>query len=211
MSKKSDIFTLRNLTISTGIVGPIIFVYLFVVLGIYYPDYNHLVQLVSELGVAGTPTAFFFNTVGFMFFGILVMIFAYGIYKEIEDGIGIEIGSILIFLCGLSLFFLGIFPCDVGCVNVTNTGIMHTIFNRIAIFCAISASLVIALRFRQSNRWKRYARFSVMIGIASAIAWFIFFFVPVPGYAGAIQKTAILISLIWVEVISLSLLRFYRK
>lgn len=48
-----------------GIIGPILYTIVVITLGLLRPSYNHVTQLISELGEAGSPNAIIMNTAGF--------------------------------------------------------------------------------------------------------------------------------------------------
>ena len=196
-----------QLTFLIGILGPIFFGSLVLALGFLHPQYNHVVNLVSELGVTGSPFALLINFTGFILFGSLVVIFSINIHRLMAKSTGSVIGPISIAITGMGLIGLGLFPCDPACVNVTFSGFLHTIFNRLAIATAVIAPFLMAERFYHDRKWRNLSKFSISIGIISLFVWLIFFFTPISPFAGFVQKVGILIPLFWMEVVSYNMVK----
>lgn len=138
-----------------GIVGPILFTIVVITLGLLQPDYDHAAQYVSELGSTGAPNAIIMNIAGFALLGILIIGFAYGLHHGINDGSS-KIGPALLAISGVSFIGVGLFQCDLGCVNVSITGMMHVVSARIGGIGMILTLLFIAHRFKNHRKWKSY-------------------------------------------------------
>jgi hypothetical membrane protein len=106
-----------------SILGPIILTFTVVVLGFIRPDYSHSLQLMSELGETGAPTAIFMNLVTAIL-GISILLFALGLYS-IAHGTSGKVGSIIMLIGGICMIGGGIFPCDPGCEPVSFIRSLH--------------------------------------------------------------------------------------
>jgi len=95
-----------------GITGPILYTIVVIVLGLLRPDYDHVMQSMSELGEVGSSNAIIMNTAGFALLGVLMIAFAFGLHRDISGGNGSKIGPALVALSGTALVITGIFPCD---------------------------------------------------------------------------------------------------
>jgi len=78
-----------------GIIAPIIFAIIVIISGLLRPDYNQLVNFVSELGAVGAPNAII-QRINFMLLGILIVAFTFGLHRGIGNGKGSIIGPLLI-------------------------------------------------------------------------------------------------------------------
>lgn len=95
--------------IYTGFIIPIVFWSTITICGLMTDNYNHLVNLVSELGAIGTKTQHIF-TVGLVLSSLLSMLFIIGLYKTARK-IGLKTFPILIIITfSFSIFGAAIFP-----------------------------------------------------------------------------------------------------
>jgi len=97
----------------SGILAPIIFTAVVIILAALRPDYSHVSQTISELGErGGGPNAIVMKTAGFMLPGLLFIAFAIGLHRGISRGRGSRIGPILLGIFGGGLVGSGIFSTD---------------------------------------------------------------------------------------------------
>ena len=97
-----------------GIIGPISYAIVVIILGFLQPGYSHVTQSMSELGEVGAPNAIIMNTAGFPLLGLLMIAFAFGLHRGISEGKGSKIGPALVALSGAALVITAIFTCDPG-------------------------------------------------------------------------------------------------
>lgn len=140
-----------------------------ITLGLFRPGYNHVTQIMSELGEVGAPNAIIMNTAGFILLGLLMISFAFGLDRGISEGEGSKIGPALVAVSGAWLVLLGIFPCDPGCVNESFVGITHEVFAIMHAFAMIFAPLAIAQRLKKDSRWQGYLYYSLATGVVGAV------------------------------------------
>ncbi|MEN8125749.1 MAG: DUF998 domain-containing protein [Bacteroidota bacterium] len=92
-----------------GFVIPLIFWSTIIICGLMTENYNHLTNLVSELGAIGTKTQYIFTS-GLVLSSILSILFIIGLYK-ISKEIGLRSIPILFILTfSFSIFGAAIFP-----------------------------------------------------------------------------------------------------
>lgn len=92
-----------------GSIVPIIFWVTTIICGFILGDYNHITNLVSELGALGTSTQYLF-TIGLVLSSILSVLFVIGLYKTSKE-IGFSIIPILLILTfSFSIAGAAIFP-----------------------------------------------------------------------------------------------------
>jgi hypothetical membrane protein len=118
-----------------GILAPILWFSLVIILGALEPGYSHMTKMMSILGGIEGIRGFIFNT-GISTVGVLIILFAIGLYREFGGKDKPKIGTTLLILGGIGLIFSGIFSCDLNCNNAMIekdfTGIMHMLFAFIA-------------------------------------------------------------------------------
>jgi hypothetical membrane protein len=135
-----------------SILGPIVLAVTVVVLGFIQPDYSHSLQLMSELGEVGAPNAIFMN-VATAILGILILLFAFGLYG-IARGTSGKVGSSIMLVGGICMVGGGIFPCDLGCVPVSFIGSLHETVSLIGFSAVIFAPFAISQEFTHSEVWR---------------------------------------------------------
>ena len=191
-----------------GVVAPILFLVLLIVASSLYPGYRHMTQAVSELGGAEAryPLVQNFN---FLVVGALVVAFAVGLHGGV--GGGSAAGPILVGSFGVSSGIANaLLPCDAGCDFVTLTGILHNLTGLAGFLAGIAGAFVIAPRLRRDVRWRSLATYSVIAGalmLIALVAWIgISKAAGVASVNGLLQRTFIVLWLLWIEVMSLRLL-----
>lgn len=206
---KSDIrpdSTQRLLAIC-GIVGPILYTIVLIIVGFLRPGYNHITQVMSELGEVGGPNAIVMNIAGFTLLGLLMIAFAFGLDRGISEGKGWKVGPALVALAGAGFVVVGFFQCDPGCVIVSSTGVMHVVSAAVSGYAMIFANLIISLRLKNDSRWQGYWLYSVATCILTVVFSFLFNSVVFESWIGALQRIALGIQLLWMEVMAIQLLR----
>ena len=194
--------------IISGIIAPILFSIQLTIIGFYHPNYNHITQYMSELGAINAPYASIVNT-GFSIGGILILLFSYGLYKELNDKktMGKLIGSALVGISGLSFFLIGFFPCDPNCVNVSTIGIIHSYLSDVTQTPLIFAPLFLLPTFKKDKKWQTiyfYSIITIILGITFFIIYKYYFF---EGYTGLFQRISFGIPLFWVEIMGIKIYR----
>ena len=116
---------MKNKLILAGLIGPFLFFLILFILGLFFPGYSIQENYISELGANDSPVKTLANVLGFNLFGILIILFAIGVYKHQEINSLGKIASIFFLLAGISMFLVGIFSCDAQCENFSPTGDLH--------------------------------------------------------------------------------------
>jgi hypothetical membrane protein len=200
----------NSYSILAGLSAPVFYLVLVSVLGLLEPDFSHKTDMMSILGGVEGIRGLVFN-VGVVITGLLLIVFAYGLHKNINKGVGSKIGPILIILAGLGLFGSAIFSCNVNCLNVietrTTTGILHMISAFVAGSCLAISPFFIYFRMKKDPLWRRYRSFTLSIGVLSnlpgVVLWASIFTVRIPEWEGVIQRLGLLFPFIWIFVLSL--------
>lgn len=92
-----------------GFIIPLVFWGTTIICGLMTENYNHLTNMVSELGTIGTKTQYIFTT-GLVLSSILSVLFTIGLYKTAKE-IGLKTIPILFILTfSFSIFGAAIFP-----------------------------------------------------------------------------------------------------
>jgi len=190
-----------------GIVGPIIYAIVLAVLGSLWSGYNPVSQYMSELGAVDAPHAIVMNVLGFQLLGIFMIGFGSGLHRGISKGWDLKIGVMLIIIAGVNMVLVGFFPCDPGCVNVSSTGIAHSITATIASIVTTFGMLVVSLRLRKDSRWRSYWIFTLTFAVVATFLSPLPMFPIFSQWAGLLQRLGLGLALFWIEVMSIKLLR----
>ena len=185
-----------------GMVAPILFAGLVIVLGLLEPGYSHRTRTMSVLGGVGGLRGITFN-VGGALTGLLLIAFAIGLHRGIGEGRGSKVGPFLIVLSGFGMVGSAIFHCDLGCANVssrTPTGILHIVSAGLSGAPLAISLFIVFLRLRKDQRWENYRRFTLAMGILGntpgVVLWITFFTTRITAWEGLIQRLGIAFPLI---------------
>lgn len=206
--------TLRILAVS-GIIAPIIFAVVVIILGFLEPGYSHLTQAISELGQIGATNAVVQN-VNFAILGILLLIFSVGLHRGITKGS--ILGPLLLAIFAIvSLLGNAIFACDPGCLMEDANSRIHNMLGLTGFVAFILAPLTLSRRLKKDNLWNGYGRYSIISGVL-AILFLLIFIVgsaalseSLPFIRGIFQRLFIGTLLLWVEVMAIRLYQITKK
>lgn len=195
-----------------GIFGPILFTFVVFILGLLRPGYDHIAQSISELGEVGGPNAIIMNTVGFALLGALMIAFAFGLHRGINEGKGSKIGPALVALSGAALIMAGIFSCYPAGVDTPTVGIIHYVFITIYASAMILAPLALSPGLRRDRLWQSYVTYSlitvVVAGALSALFVItVYIFNVFEPWKGILQRVSMVAPPLWMEVMAIRLLR----
>ena len=191
-----------------GIIAPLLFTIQLIIIGYYHPNYNHIIQYMSELGAVNAPYANIKNT-GLSIIGILIIFFSFGMYIELNDKKtkATILGSSLVFISGVSFLLLGFFPCDPDCINFTTIGTIHGYLAITAQFPLIIAPYFLLSNLKLNKKWHDlyyYSIISIILGVTSFAIYKSYFF---EGYVGLLQRISFGIPILWVEIIAIKIFK----
>jgi hypothetical membrane protein len=189
-----------------GVAAPILSGIVAVSVGYLHPGYSFAEQRLSELGASGAPYALVFNVAGLMTSGVLVALLSLGLYSEFSHDRVAKVGCGLLTLSGASLFMTGVFPCDVGPVEATASGILHGVFAGIGTYAIIGAALAMWLGLKEDAAWRNHSWFSLSVAVLAVVLYVPYQFGLLTQWEGAIQRMLVMVLLLWLEVMSLKLL-----
>jgi hypothetical protein len=184
-----------------GVIGPVLFIVVFLVEGWTRPDYDPLGMFVSLLSLTDDGWQQIAN---FVVSGALILGGASGLRMVLRDGPGCRWGPILIGLAGVCLIVGGVFVSDPargyppGAPFVTPTFSWHGgvhFLAAVVLFAALPAAmLVLARRFEgEGSRWALYSRASALGVLAFFFGEFAF-----TSITGLLQRISIMLALGWV-------------
>jgi hypothetical protein len=211
-------FTSRPLLVA-GVIGPLLFIVVFLVEGITRPGYSAWRHYVSQLA---TGDGGWVQVVNFLVCGALVVCFAFGLRQALGPGRGSLAAPVLVGLFGSALIIAGIFSTDpalgypVGAPLVHTThGLIHGLAGLAAFSLLPASALVIAWRFSADSAARRWAIYSAGVGlliIGCFIASTAFSVIDERGLlpnapTGFVQRVAIIGGWTWIAMLALRQLR----
>ncbi|MDV3292808.1 MAG: DUF998 domain-containing protein [Nitrososphaerales archaeon] len=187
-----------------GVIAPISFTVIVIILGLLNPSYSHLSQGISELGAVGAPYAIV-QDANFLLTGSLIIAFAVGLQKGIGDGQGSKIGPVLLALDGgFGAVGAGIFPLPSP---------LHTPLSAIGVISLVIAPPFISRRLKRDFRWQSYRSYSLATGMVVVMIFLLFLFTGLfvgqdvlEPWMGVLQRMLLAPLLVWIEVMAIHLL-----
>ncbi len=155
---------LVRLLLLAGIAGPLLFASVVILVGSLRPDYSHMSQFMSELGEAGGQFAGAMNYLGFMLSAALILAFVLASRTRLPRNRLNSIAATLLIVFAISMFFAGVFSCDVGCSpsEPTLDQKLHDVFSIIA-FPAFTAGVFFwGLSLFRNASWHRFGIYSLV-------------------------------------------------
>jgi hypothetical membrane protein len=210
--------TLRPL-LTAGLVGPLLFIVVFLVEGITRPGYSAWRHYVSQLATGNWGWV---QVVNFVVCGALVIGCAFGLRQTLRPGRASLAAPILMGLFGSALIVAGVFSTDpalgypVGALPIHTThGMVHGLAGLAAFSLLPATALVMAWRFSADSATRRWAMYSAAIGlliIGCFIASTAFSVLDERGVltnapTGFVQRVAIIGGWTWIAMVALRQLR----
>jgi len=181
----------------SGMIAPIIAFTLILLAIAYSPDFSWTENALSDLGVQEGVTAVLFNT-GLIFSGVLVILFATGLFMFLQGNLLSRIGAIVFVLDAFALTAIGVFPENVKPMHFYASVAFFTLF-------PISMFFLGAALLRMSKM--KLGFFTFIAAMVAASVWAIPF-----GKGVAIPETLSALSAsMWSTVLGFKMLRAHAR
>jgi hypothetical membrane protein len=205
-----------------GVVGPLLFIAVFLIEGVSRPGYSAWRNFVSQLA---TGPGGWVQVANFLIYGALMVAFAIGLRGALFEGRASIAAPALFAAYGLALITAGIFVTDpalgypVGAPQVHTThGLVHGLAGLVTFALLAIVSFVMAWRFAADAITRRWAIYSVLTGlliIASFIASNVFSAMDATGSlpnapTGLVQRITIIGGWTWIAMVALHFIRVSR-
>ena len=159
-----------------GVIGPLVFIIVFILEGLTRPGYSAWRHYVSQLA---TGDGGWMQVVNFLVCGTLVVAFAIGLRHAMHGSRGSIGAPVLIGLFGTALVVAGVFPTDpalgypVGATRVhTVHGMIHGLAGLAAFSLLAASAFVMARHFSPEPGAGRWALYNLGVGLL-IVAFFI--------------------------------------
>lgn len=212
-------------SVLAGIVGPVLFVIVFLIEGATRPGYSAWRNFVSQLSQSNQGWEQISN---FFMCGLLCLWFALGLRRILTTGKGSLAGPVALGIFGLSLVVAGIFVTDPALGYPAGAGAgYHSFFHGsfeskahgfAGLICFTSlavACFVLARRFAGDPRWRGWTTYSTITGVVVALSFIVSnvtgvldergIWVGAP--TGLLQRIGIIVGWAWIALLAARLLR----
>lgn len=209
MNEDKNVKTRNNLRIYAlcGIIAPLLFWIMVIVESLLRPGYSQLYNYVSDLGVG--PLSILQN-INFIIFGILTLVFGYGLRTGFPTPHtkAMKAGIIFFMIFSLGVLFAGVFPED-----YLSQG-PHNIVSSTAFIAIIIAQILVwqGLRDKDDKNWGKYRVYTLISGLLSFLLVILLKVAMLYGiYPGLVQRIFLLIPWIWVFITGLKVYSISKK
>jgi len=152
-----------------GMLGTALFTLSFIINGFLQSDYNPIQRYISELSIG---TSGWIQIVSFMFLGVSIVLFSFGVKTVFPTGRASRAAPILLLIIGISYFLSGIFVTDPQAMfdnQQTLHGIIHGILGALVFSMSAICCFVFWRRFHIDKEWQSLSVFSFIAGVAMTI------------------------------------------
>ena len=186
-----------------GVFGPLFYIALTIVIGWLWRGYDPVRQTQSELGAIDSPYGDLMNMAGFMAMGITILFFAVAYHLLLRRSVAKSLATVLMVGAGLGMVAVGFFPCDAGCVDVTRTGELHSLFSMPGAIGLPAAAMFSSRAFWSDGRFRTSWQVgSFWLGLVALATGPIIAAEWLDGANGGLQRAAMWVPLLWVTLVS---------
>jgi hypothetical protein len=201
------------------VVGPILFIVVFLIEGATRPGYSSWRNFVSQLSTGETGWV---QVVNFLVFGTLLLAFALGLRQSLKGARGAVGAPVLFALVGIAILMAGVFTTDPalgyppGEPEVQTTrGIIHGLAGLATFTVLPAAAFVMAWHFGAQPRSRIWVIYSIGVGLVIVV----FFVLGIVASdmdqsgtwpnapTGIFQRIAIIAGFTWISMVALHLIR----
>ncbi len=205
-----------NLLLACGVAGGPLFVSVFLIQGILRDNYKPFEHPVSSLSIGENG---WIQVLNFIISGVLLCVFAVGLYKTFKTSIGKA--PHLIALVGIGLIGAGFFPTDpvfgypinqpLALAQFTITGHLHDFFS-LPVFIGLPWACFLFRKWFIKNGNKGWAAYSLLTSIIMLISFILAGIgfkqlVKLTELAGLFQRISIISGCLWISLLSAYLLK----
>jgi hypothetical membrane protein len=206
-----------RLWLSGGVIGPLLFIVVFLIEGATRADYNAFRYPVSSLSIGNLG---WIQATNFLMVGFFLFAFALGVRRALRGSRGGVWGPLLIALAGIGLLGAGIFTTDPIYGYPTSSplvlaqyslhGHLHDLFSILFFIGLPTACFVFYRRFALSGK-TGWAIYSILAGLGILVTFILagvgFKQNPVlVDFAGVFQRLSIIIGLTWITFLAFRLM-----
>jgi hypothetical protein len=163
---------------------------------------------ISDLGALTASSPWIYNQIGANLTGLLLIVFAVGLWRALSPDIVGRIGAGAVFVVGLGVFLDGFFRLDcqgidLTCVNDSWHSDAHKIEGRFTVTATLLSPLILAFAFRRIAHWRDTWIPSLLALPASVLMGVVFSGLG----SGASTRATTLTWTLWIAFVAFQLLR----
>lgn len=191
-----------------GIVTPILFWTTYIVMSSIRPDYSIFTKAISELGSVDASNKHIWNFSGYFLTGILIALYAVGLYKNLAVNTSSRLPLYGILLSGVFMSISGIFAGDFDNPQST-TMLIHTLGSIGSYIFFLIGAFTYPKLMSQSEYWKSVKKPTLLFTILTIVfgGWFIVF----PNIPGLGQRIVFFFYFSWIFYTGIKLYRQPKK
>ena len=137
-----------------GIVTVIVFLTTYIIMSSIRPEYSMFTKAISELGSLDASNKWLWNSFGYVLTGILIAIYAIGLYKNVAVTKSSKLPLYGILLSGVFMIVSGIFPGDFDNREST-TMLLHTVGSFGSYIFFLIGAFTYPKQMRKNEYWKQ--------------------------------------------------------
>jgi hypothetical protein len=210
--------TTRSL-LACGVVGPPLFVAVFLIDGATRPGYDPWRQWISHLSLGDRG---WLGTANLLLFGLLMLCFSVGLRRALRSGKGSTWGPGLLAAFGAGFVLISVFPIDPGLGYPPGTapgkspsGQVHDVGGAIVFGSLTAVCFVVARRFSGGRRQRGWRLYSLATGVlvvtsfaaCSVLASLAFAGIAPGAPSGLFERVSMIVGCAWLVLLTLQLLR----
>ncbi len=186
-----------------GIVGPVVVIVGDLTASLSVPGYSPIRDSVSSFALTSLG---WLQSICFLAMGLLLVIFAAGLFFNIRRARGFHAGIVLLALCGFVLMLIATFHMDHSGAPPID-GIIHTIASYGLGLLFPIAIFSLAPSFKSTPNWIDIFIYTLIAGVLAFGLIIGAIFGNQRGWFGLYERIIILNALVWVEVVAIHWLR----
>jgi hypothetical membrane protein len=177
--------------------------------GLAQPDaFSSADDAISDLGSDTASSGWIYNQIGLNLTGILVVVLALGLWRELSPDVLARLGAVALSLTGFTLFLQGFFRLDCqaideGCENTSWRSEAHSWATGVSTAFLFAAPLLLAFAFRRLPRWR-----NTWLPTLAAVPLFIAMSIVFSAFGtGASTRAGAVAWFVWLAFVAFQLLR----
>lgn len=201
---RSPNFSIFCLTALASTTGPILFLILVLIVEAAQPGNNPIENTISTLvwGRLG-----WLQTIAFIVFGLLIATFGLRLYTS-SPKLTTKAGRVCLLLIGLGFILLGIFPAVPPDIPKTPGSSIHTWISEVMSLLFLVALLLITVSLSRGSRQKGLFVYTLATTLLAFFLAIVNALLPRSSpHMGLAERILLLNGMVWIEVMSLRLLR----
>jgi hypothetical membrane protein len=201
-------FTMARLLLTFGVVGPPLFVAVFLVEESTRSGYSVMRNQVSALGMTSLG---WMQETNFLVYGLLMLGFAIGVQRALRRGRGAVAGPLLFGIYGAALVVAGLFVTDPGNgyppgaatpPKPTTHGLIHGGAGGIVFLSLTIVIFVMSRRFAADPGGRQWMVYSITTGFVVMVSFVLSVGPWFPSTLGLFQRIAIISGWFWVAMVA---------